>query len=350
MAEAWTETRNARGRKKQLTFGYLYDFRRFPGDETPAYELYAQTLGLIEWTESIGFAGAWIPEHHGAPDGYQPAPMLIMSAIAARTKSMKLGTGIALAPLYHPVRFAEECAVLDILSDGRLEMALGIGYRKSEYDGYGLDFRRRGARFDEFLQIVRRLWAGEQVSFAGDHYTIERARIMPCSPRGQIPLFLGGFSDKALERAARQADGYLGVANTCELYLEKVRITGKDPWSASVRVPGLFFVVANDPEEAMEELAPYYHYVNNSYGIWAREDGALGLDDPVVRPLSLDDFKTSGILEIVTPREAVAKFKALREQMPIDHFMMMLPAGCPPNLFAKYATIFAKEVIPHFAN
>jgi len=350
MAEAWNAKRSPRGEARPLTFGYLYDFRRFPGDETPAYELYAETLELIEWTESIGFTGAWIPEHHAAPDGYQPAPMVILSAIAARTKSMKLGTGVALAPLYHPVRFAEECAVLDIVSGGRLEMAVGIGYRKSEYEGYGLDFRRRGARFDEFLQIVRRLWAGEQVSFAGEHFTVERARIMPCSPRGQIPLYLGGFSEKALERAARLGDGYLGVAETCELYLEKVRLTGKDPWSTRVRIPGLFFVVANDPEEAMEELAPYYHYVNNSYGTWAREDGKLGLDDPVVRPLSLDDFKASRMLEILTPQEAVAKFSAMREQMPIDHFMMMLPAGCPPSVFSKYADVFAKEVIPHFAS
>lgn len=254
-----------------------------------------------------------------------------------------------MAPLYHPVRFAEECAVLDILSGSRLEMALGIGYRKSEYDGFGLDFRRRGARFDEFLTIVRRLWAGEQVSFAGDHFTIERARIVPRSPRGQIPLYLGGFSEKAIERAVREGDGFLGVAEACELYLEKAGLAGKNPWSASVRIPGLFFVVAEDPERAMEELAPYYHYVNNSYGAWAREENAaLGVDNPIVRPMSLDDFKTSGILEIRTPQEAIAKFEAMREQMPLDHFMMMLPAGCPPNLFAKYAEIFANKVAPRF--
>ena len=228
-------------------------------------------------------------------------------------------------------------------------MALGIGYRKSEYDGFGLDFRRRGARFDEFLTIVRRLWAGEQVSFAGDHFTIERARIVPRSPRGQIPLYLGGFSEKAIERAVREGDGFLGVAEACELYLEKAGLAGKNPWSASVRIPGLFFVVAEDPERAMEELAPYYHYVNNSYGAWAREENAaLGVDNPIVRPMSLDDFKTSGILEIRTPQEAIAKFEAMREQMPLDHFMMMLPAGCPPNLFAKYAEIFANKVAPRF--
>jgi len=349
MTGAWTAPHTARAETKRLTFGFLYDFRRFPGDDTSLDEMYAKTLELIEWTESIGFAGAWIPEHHAAPDGYQPAPMLIMSAIAARTKSMKLGTGIALAPLYHPVRFAEECAVLDILSGGRLEMALGIGYRKREYDGFGVDFRRRGARFDEFLQIVRPLWAGEEVSFAGDHFTIDRARITPCSPRGQIPLYLGGFSDKALERAAREGDGYLGTAEECGRYLEKVRLAGKDPLAASVRMPGLFFLVAEDPAQAMEELAPYYHYVNNSYGAWALEDGSLGMDRPSVRPMSLDEFKTSGIMEILTPQEAVAKFKAMREQMPLEHFMMMLPAGCPPDMFAKYAETFANKVLPYFA-
>ena len=350
MSESPTTNDTGKRRSRSLTFGYLYDFRRFPGDETPIETMYARTLDLIEWTESVGFGGAWVPEHHGAPDGYQPAPMLALSAIAARTRTMKLGTGIAIAPLYHPVRFAEECAVLDILSEGRLEMAVGIGYRKREYESFGLDFRRRGARFDEFLHIVRQLWAGEQVTFSGQHFTLDRARILPRSMRGQIPLYLGGFSDKALERAVREGDDYLGVAECCEAYVAKVAGAGKDPWELPVRIPGLFFMVAEDPEEAMAELGPYYHYVNNSYGAFALEDGALGLDGPAVKPMSLEDFKSSGILEICTPQEARDKFTALREKMPLDHFMMMLPAGCPPELFAKYAAIFAKEVIPHFAD
>src|SRR3990167_5118163 len=106
----------------KLSFGYLYDLRNPPQWERPWPQVYAETLDFIEWTETVGFDGAWVPEHHGAPDGYIPSPLVALAAIAARTKRMKIGSGVALAPLYHPVRFAEDCAVLDILANGRLEM------------------------------------------------------------------------------------------------------------------------------------------------------------------------------------------------------------------------------------
>ena len=254
-------------------------------------------------------------------------------------------------PLYHPVRFAEECAVLDILSQGRLEMSVAIGYRRREAEAYGVDFAGRGRRTNEFLEIVRRLWTGETVSFEGKHFTIKNARITPPPPRGHIPLFCGGFSDKALERVAKHADGYFGNLEFWEPYLEKVRACGKDPASARIRLQGVFVVVARDPERAMHELAPYYHHVNNAYGQWHNEDQlATGLaDDTLLKPMTLDAFKASGILTIWTPSEAIAKFKAMRAKAPVEHFTMMLPPGLPPSQFVPYAEVFAKEVIPAFA-
>jgi alkanesulfonate monooxygenase SsuD/methylene tetrahydromethanopterin reductase-like flavin-dependent oxidoreductase (luciferase family) len=333
---------------RPLTFGYLYDFRNPAQWQRPWHELYEETLELIAWSETVGFTGAWVPEHHGADDGYQPAPNLLLAAIAARTKSIRLGSAIALAPLYHPVRFAEECAVLDILSNGRVEMALAIGYRQREYDSYGFDFRKRGARFDEFLHIVRALWAGETVNFEGNHYSVRNAKIMPPSPRGQIPLYIGGFAEKALERVARYADGYFGNEDVCDLYAQKLREQGKDPASAGIRIQGLFTVVARDPAQAMEELAPYYHYVNNSYGAWLNEDKAIGIDDPMLKPMDLNQFKRSGILQILTPEQAIARFKAMQQRIAVEHFMMMRPPGLPAARFREYAQLFADEVIPAF--
>lgn len=333
---------------RKLTFGYLYDFRNPAAWQRPWSELYAETLDLIAWTETVGFTGAWVPEHHGADDGYQPAPQVVLAAIAARTKTIKLGSAIALAPLYHPVRFAEECAVLDIISGGRAEMALAIGYRHREYDAFGFDFKKRGSRFDEFLHIVRALWAGETVSFEGQHYTVKNARIMPPSPRGQIPLYIGGFAEKALERVAKYADGYFGNEEVCELYAEKLKVQGKDPAQAGIRIQGLFLAVAHDPEQAMEELAPYYHYVNNSYAVWLAEDNAIGLDSPALKPMSLEQFKNSGILQILTPVQAIDKFKAMQQRISVEHFMMMRPPGLPAKKFVEYAQLFADEVIPEF--
>lgn len=332
----------------RLSFGYLYDFRNPAPWRRSWTDLYAETLDVIAWSEGAGFEGAWVPEHHGADDGYMPSPLVTLSAIAARTSRIRLGSAIALAPLYHPVRFAEDCAVLDILSGGRLEMALAIGYRRREAEAYGVDFTRRGNRFDEFLQIVRALWAGETVDFEGAHYAVKNARIAPPSPRGQIPLYIGGFAEKALARVARYAEGYFGNEEVCDLYMDKLREQGKDPARAGIRIQALFLAVAHDPEKAMDELAPYYHYVNNSYAAWLNEDKAIGLDDPVLKPMDLDAFRESGILQILTPEQAVEKFRAMQARMPVDHVMMMMPAGLPPARFVEYAGLFAREVLPAF--
>ncbi|HEX7872625.1 MAG TPA: LLM class flavin-dependent oxidoreductase [Sphingobium sp.] len=332
----------------KISFGYLYDFRNPAQWRRPWADLYAETLDVIVETERLGFDGAWVPEHHGAQDGYMPSPNVALGAIAGRTKTLRIGSAVGLAPLYHPVRFAEECAVLDSFAGGRLEMALAIGYRKRETEAYGVDFRKRGAMFDEFLEIVQRLWAGECVTFEGQFYNIKDAAIVPAPPRGRVPLYIGGFAEKALARVAKYADGYFGNEDVCGLYADKLREEGKDPAQARIRIQGLFLAVAQDPEAAMEELAPYYHHVNNSYGEWLNEDKAIGIDDPTLKAMPLEDFKKSGILQIVTPDQAIAKFRRMQERIPVEHFMMMMPAGLPADRFLSYATLFANEVLPAF--
>lgn len=333
----------------RLTFGYLYDFRNPRQWHRPWADLYAETLEFIAWSESIGFEGAWVPEHHSAADGYMPSPLVVLAAIAARTQTIKLGSAIALAPLYHPVRFAEECSVLDILSNGRLEMAVAVGYRRSEAEALGIDFSARGRRTDEFLEIVRRLWAGETLSYEGQHFALKKASIAPTPPRGHIPLYLGGFTDKALERAAKFGDGYFGNEEVCELYYQKLHACGKDPADARVRLQGLFTLVAHDPDKAMEELAPHFHYVNNAYGQWLSEDRAsTGFADASLKPMTLEAFKKSGILRILTPARAIDLFNQMLSRVPVEHYMMMLPAGLPASKFSEYAQVFATEVIPAF--
>ncbi|WP_232496184.1 LLM class flavin-dependent oxidoreductase [Novosphingobium kaempferiae] len=332
----------------KLSFGYLYDFRNPASWHRPPEALYAETLDVIAETEALGFDGAFVPEHHLAEDGYMPSPLVTLAALAARTKRMRLGTGIALGPLYEPLRFAEDCAVLDILTGGRLQLGLAIGYRAREYAAHGLDFTKRGARFDEFLSVLRRLWGGETVDFEGRFFTLTGAKVSPLSSRGHIPLYIGGFAPKAMERVARHGDGYFGNAEIWPLYRDKLVAEGKDPADARIWIQGLMLVVAEDKAAALDELAPYFHHVNNSYGAWMAEDKSIGLDDPAIQPMSLDAFKASGILQILTPDEAVAHFRRLQDKAPVEQFTMMMPPGLPAERFLAYAKLFAREVIPHF--
>lgn len=332
----------------KLTFGYLYDFRNPPQWHKSWEQHYAEILDVIAWTEDAGFDGAWVPEHHMADDGYMPSPLVALSAIAARTKRLRLGSAIALAPLYNPMRFAEDCAVLDIIAGGRIEMGFAIGYRKRETAAFGIDFTKRGKIFDEWLQIVTRLWAGEMVDHDGPFFQLKGAKVMPPAPRGRIPLYIGGFAEKSVERVIRYGDGYIGNEDVCLAYINKLRELGRDASGAKVRITGLFTVVADDPEQAMEELAPHFHHVNNSYGEWFYEDKVVNLEDGL-KPMTLDQFKASGTMQILTPDAAIAMFKEMQERMPLDHYMMMMPPGLPVQRFMHYAETFAKKVMPAFS-
>ena len=334
----------------KLTFGYLYDFRNPPQWHRDWTAHYADLIEFAVWSEKAGFDAAWFPEHHIASDGYIPSPLVACAAVAGRTSTLRLGSAVALAPLYNPVRFATDCAVLDCIAGGRLEMTLAIGYRHRETQAFGVDFTKRGAMFDEFLEIVTRLWAGETVSFEGRFYQIKEARLMPPPPRGRIPLYIGGFVPKAMERVAKWADGYFGNIEAAPLYLDKLKAAGRDPARASMRLPELFTVVANDKARAWQELAPHFHHVNNTYGEMAAEDQALGVtDERGLEPMSLEAFKAAGIMRVLSPGEAIDLFRSMQQRAPVDHIMLGIPPGLPSAQFMPYAQLFAKEVIPAFA-
>ena len=334
----------------KLTFGYLYDFRNPPQWHRDWTALYADLIDFAVWSESVGFHAAWFPEHHGASDGYLPSPLLACAAVAARTSTIRLGSAVALAPLYNPVRFATDCAVLDCLAGGRLEMALAIGYRRRETQAFGVDFGQRGAMFGEFLEVVTRLWAGETVTFAGKFYDIKQARLIPPPPRGRIPLYIGGFVPRAMERVAQWADGYFGNIEAAPLYLEKLREAGKDAAAARMRLPELFTVVSDDKPRAWEELAPHFHHVNNTYGEMAAEDHALGVaGDRGLETMSLEAFKASGVMRVLSSGEAIDLFRGMQSRAPVDHIMLGIPPGLPSAKFKPYAELFAREVIPAFA-
>ena len=337
---------------KRLGFGYLCDFRNPAPWRRPWAAFYAEMMDFIVHAENLGFEGIWLPEHHATEDGFLPSPMPVLGAIAARTRRVKIGTAVALAPLHHPVRFAEECALVDILSDGRLEMAIAVGYRRRETQAFGVPFEKRGRRTDAFIEIVRALWAGETVTHESEHFSIRDTAIMPPAPRGHIPLYIGGFSQKALIRAARLGDGYHGKIEGYADYVEKLVACGKDPASAKIRDHDLDFFVARDPDAAWAELGPHMLYNIETYSRWMHEDQAdYDIDmEVMIKPMTLDELRASGRVKILTPAQAIDHFEGMLARCPaLEHFMMFVPAGMSPKRFAAYAELFAEEVMPAFA-
>lgn len=133
--------------------------------------LYRQALDLARAAEDAGFDTFWTSEHHGLEDGYLPSPLTLLAAVTARTSTIRLACGLATAPLYHPIRLAEEAAVVDQLSEGRLTLGLGLGYSRQEYQTFGVADSRRGARLRDLLLFLRTAWRGERFE---DGYLIGR--------------------------------------------------------------------------------------------------------------------------------------------------------------------------------
>ncbi|MEZ5743957.1 MAG: LLM class flavin-dependent oxidoreductase [Sphingomonadaceae bacterium] len=333
----------------KVGFGFIYDFRNLPAWQRPPAQLYGEMIDAIVKTERMGFAAAWLPEHHVADDGYVPSPLTVLAALAARTETMTLGSAIAIAPLYDPLRFAEDCAVIDCIAGGRLEMGLAIGYRRREYEAFGLDFSKRGARFEEFLTVVRRLWAGETVTHAGQHFTLTNASIAPLPPRGQVPLYIGGFAPKAIERVARHGDGYYGNAEVWPLMSEKLLAAGRKPEDFGILIPAPYTFIARDKDAALEELAPHYHAMHLSYGAWMNEDNAIGLESARAEEMDLETFRASGVFDLITPDEAIARYQKIADAMPLKHVAMTWPPGLSPERFLAYASDIAEDVIPRFS-
>jgi probable F420-dependent oxidoreductase len=331
-----------------MRFGLMTDFRNPPQWARPSAEVYADIIDHMVWAESLGFSDASFLEHHFTDDGYVPSPLIAATAVAARTKKMRVGTNIAILPLYDPVGLAEDGAVLDVISNGRLDLGVGLGYRPQEYAGYGIDLKTRGARANEALEIIRRLWQGEKVTFHGKHFHIDGAQVTPRPVQEpNPPIWVGGFNRAAIKRAAKYGDGYTGPATrqTVEMYREELQKLGKDPSKARMTGGLPWLVVSNDPERDFNLFSPGVMYWYNSYAKWFE-----GTDTNVWPHLdSADDLKRLKLMTVVTPDEAVKMIKALIAEVPVETFgFAIAPPGVPVSKVTENIELFANKVMPHF--
>ncbi len=170
---------------------------------------FAATLEECVLAERLGFEAVYISEHHGLPDGFYSTPFLVSAAIAARTQRVRLWIGILLLPLYHPVHVAEQAAALDGLSGGRLELGVAVGYRQEEFAAFGVPYHERGARTDEAIPLIRRLLTEDRVTHEGRFWQLGDFALFPRPVQRPPRIWVGGWSEAALKRAARLGDGWI---------------------------------------------------------------------------------------------------------------------------------------------
>jgi alkanesulfonate monooxygenase SsuD/methylene tetrahydromethanopterin reductase-like flavin-dependent oxidoreductase (luciferase family) len=238
-------------------FTLRFDMRA-PAWGPPASDLYAAAIDMCAWAETRGAIVAVLSEHHGADDGHLPVPLILASAIAARTTQVAILLAAVPIPLWDPVRLAEEMSVLDLISRGRVWYAFGIGHRQEEYDHFGVDIATRGRAADEILAVVRRLVCGETVDYRG-----RRIRVTPpCGTAGGPLMMIAGGSRAAARRAAKNGLGFLSQTDSADLkdyYESQCRAAGHEPGVVQFPVPGAptAAFVADDVDEAWNVLGPH---------------------------------------------------------------------------------------------
>src|SRR3989440_7400207 len=181
-----------------------------PGSNRTFDQEYREVLDLVRLAEALGFDSAWVSEHHGSSDGYLPSLLPMLAAFAASTERIQLGTGVMLAPFHDPLRLAEDAAVVDQISGGRLILGLGLGWREEEFRMFGQQPTERVRRTIDTVEVLRRAWTGERFSYEGKAYSYDRVKITPRPAQEPgVPIYLGGFTDQAVRRAGRLGDGFI---------------------------------------------------------------------------------------------------------------------------------------------
>lgn len=340
-----------------MRFGYFYDFRNMPRYHRDQREIYAEGFEHMRAAERLGFASLWAPEHHLTEDGYNPAPLPLLAAMAARTERVQLGTAVLLLPFHHPVLVAEEAAVVDNLSGGRLVLGVALGYRVSEFANLGVDRRGRGARLEEGIEVIRRCWTEERFSFHGRHFQL---RDVACAPRPvqrpHPPIVLGARSPAAAVRAARLGLPLMPMGDLPAIHrawVDAVAQTGAHPAPGQETYSMIAVYPTTDPEREWAELAPYLVEEAVSLRRWNTE----AADNPVdVQHGSGDDRDEVERLErsraiVGEPAYCVRRVEEWAAQAGIDHAILYkgTVSGLPLDRRLEHMELFAREVMPALA-
>jgi alkanesulfonate monooxygenase SsuD/methylene tetrahydromethanopterin reductase-like flavin-dependent oxidoreductase (luciferase family) len=324
-------------------FTLRFDMRA-PAEGANTRDLYTAALDMAAWGESNGCVSVILSEHHASPDGYLPAPLILAAAMAARAQTLPIQVAALIVPLHDPIGLAEQMAVLDITSGGRVSYVTAVGYRPEEYAMFGRELRGRGRRMDVCLEAMKQAWTGDPFEFEGRPVRVTPTPLTPGGPT----LFMGGNTAPAIRRAARFGMGVIaegGDPSIVALYEEECEKAGTTPLLCIAPPTGAVTsaFVAEDPDRAWSELGPYLLHDATMYAAW------MGGAHTSASRSSARDVEAlrdeNGPYRIFTPDEAVAYVKG--------HGVLLLQplcGGLPPELAWPSLELVAGKVMPALAS
>jgi len=341
----------------RIKFGIFPCTEDWP-DGKEMVRVYEEIIAEAKLAEQVGFDSCMITEHHQQPDGYFPNPLMVATGIARETTTLKVGTCVALAPLYHPVRLAEDTALLDVISNGRLQLGLGAGYVADDLAAFGVDMGQRAALFDDTVRFIKQAWTEDNVTFKGEHYTFENVNVTPKpvqKPRPQV--WCAAWTPGGLRRAGRIGDRWItDVINTlptfnmfADIYRNSARDNGQEPAITVLRECW----VAPTTDQAIEEYGPY---VMTSHKFYYEVGGYNEQVDPWIKDLkSADEFTLEKVATdrfiMGSPEDCIEQIEKWNRDLGTDYFVMRFrhPNGPDHKKVLDAIKLFGEKVIPHFA-
>ena len=301
------------------------------------------------WAERLGFETLWVHEHHSQGTMY-PDPLMALAAVSGKTERIQLGTNMLLLPIHHPVRVAQEAAMVDVLSGGRLHLGVANGYSRVDLRTFGVSRSHRGARLSAGVELIRALWTGQEVTREGEDFHLEGFRLFPLPIQKPCPpIYIGGQVEKAIQRAAHLGDGYListtetieNVARRVEVYRAAVAELGKK-WQGPL-LNRIVCTVENKREKTRAE-AFYSRALLSLYDAWGHDNIArLSAAERTPEEVSRQHFI------IGEPSECIERIQEYAA-MGIRHIACLMNFGDPDlDLVDGSMRLFGERVIPHFA-
>jgi alkanesulfonate monooxygenase SsuD/methylene tetrahydromethanopterin reductase-like flavin-dependent oxidoreductase (luciferase family) len=341
----------------EIKFGIFPCTEDYP-DGREMVRVFEEIVAEAQMAESVGFDSCMITEHHQQPDGYFPNPLMVAAGIARETTTLKVGTCVALAPLYNPVRLAEDTALLDVLSGGRLQLGVGAGYVDADLAAFGVDMSERGTLFEDAVQFLKRAWTENDVTFAGHHHNLENINVTPKpvqQPRPQI--WCAAWTPQGLRRAGRIGDRWItDVINTlstfkafADIYRESAKEAGQTPAITVLRECW----VAPTTEQAEAE---YGEYAMTSHRFYYEVGGYNAAVDPWINDLgSPDEFTLDKVAPdrfiMGSPQDCINQIERWHEELGTDYFVMRFrhPNGPEHKKALDSIKLFGEKVISHFS-
>ncbi len=246
-----------------MKFGMLHLFES-PGERSE-HQMIDEQVSLMQAAEGYGFDSVWPAEHHFSEYGVCGSTVVNLAAIARTTKRIRLGTGVVVLPFHNPVRVAEDFAMLDHLSNGRVDLGIGRGYQPIEYQGFGVDQTRSREIFDESIEVIRRAWTQERLNFVGKHFRFEDVEVRPRPFQNpHPPIWMAALSEETFEKAGRLGfnlllspvfGGSLVTArDRIQRYREALAKAGHDPSTREVGALVMTYT-GKTQEQARKEFA-----------------------------------------------------------------------------------------------